>query len=85
MISHLHVCRCKTFVDLRATQADIIGTEEREGFSWGAITPRAPDFLVIRLDRFGQISMRNPTNIRLVDTQYPACRYPFRRPPLPLQ
>ena len=55
------------FVNLLPTVANIVGTKERERFRRCAIAARAPDFLVVTLDRLRQIGVRDPADVRLIN------------------
>lgn len=67
MIGGFAFGRCRAFVDLATAQADVVGAVKGEGFGRGTVPAAAPDFLVIALDRLGQIGVGDPADIRLVD------------------
>ena len=57
----------KSFVDLRSAQADVLGAEQCECLSRCAIPARTADFLIVGLDRFRQVCVGHPANVRFVD------------------
>ena len=66
MIRHFAIRRRKPFVNLCPTQANVICAKEGQSLSRRTITPASANFLVIGLNRFWQIRMGHPTNIRLI-------------------
>ena len=56
-----------TFVNLGATKPNIFGAKQCQCFGGRTITPSTANFLIVGLDRFGQIGVGNPSNIRLID------------------
>ncbi len=67
MIGHAPFRRGQAFVDLGAAQADVVGPKQRQRLGGRAIAARAADFLIIGLDRLGQVGMGDPADIGLVD------------------
>ena len=68
MVGHAAFGRGQAFVDLRPAQADVIRAEQGQRLGRGPVAAGAADFLVIGLDRLGQIGVGDPTDVRLVDT-----------------
>ncbi len=67
MISHPPLRRRKALIDLLTTVTNVIGTKERERLSGCSVAASATDLLVVRLNRFRQVCMGNPTDVWLVD------------------
>jgi hypothetical protein len=58
--------RGEALVDLRAAKADVVGAVERQRIGGRTIPARAADLLVIGLDRFWQVGLRDPADVGLV-------------------
>ena len=67
VVGILAVRRRNPLVNLGTAQANIVGPVQRQRLGRRAIPPRAADFLILALDRLGQIGMGDPADIRLVD------------------
>src|ERR1700722_5959005 len=63
----LSLIRGVALVDLPATQGNVAGAIESERIGRQAVPARAADLLIVRLDRRGQIGVKNKAHVRLVD------------------
>ncbi len=67
MIGRAPFWRSQPFVNLGAPQADIFWAEQGQRFRRCAVSARAANFLIVTLNRFGQVGVRDPADIRFVD------------------
>ena len=67
MVGHPPLGWRQAFINLHPAKPDVIGTVKRQRFGRCPVTACTADLLIIGLDRLGQVGMRHPANVRLVD------------------
>ncbi len=85
MIGGLAFGRGQPLVDLPPTQADVVGAVKRQRLGRGTIAAATADLLIIGLDRLGQVRMRDPANVGLVDAHAKSDRGHHDQPILALE